>query len=95
MEEGIVIHDFVRVLAVNDHLGRMFGYAEQEVVGTDPFKLIQSSERGGVETRGRTWRRSSARRWRCAPTAAFSRSSFAAAPSPIKDSRRALCAYAT
>jgi len=49
-EEGIVIHDFARVLAVNDHLGKMFGYAEQDIVGADPFKLIQSSERAGVES---------------------------------------------
>jgi len=50
-EEGIVIHDFAQVLAVNDHLGKMFGYAEQDIVGTDPFRLIQSSERhAGVES---------------------------------------------
>jgi PAS domain S-box-containing protein len=49
MEEGIVIHDFARVLAVNDHLGRMFGYTELNIVGADPFKLIPSSERNANE----------------------------------------------
>lgn len=48
-EEGIVIHDFVRVLAVNDHLGKMFGYAEKDIVGTDPFKLLLTGERLTVE----------------------------------------------
>jgi PAS domain S-box-containing protein len=43
-EEGIVIHDFVRVLAVNSHLGRMFGYAEADIVGADPFRLIVPTE---------------------------------------------------
>ncbi len=37
-EEGIVIHDFKRILAVNSHWSRMFGYAENRVEGTDPFK---------------------------------------------------------
>ena len=48
-EEGIVIHDFVRVLAVNSHLGRMFGYAEEEIVGADPFKLLLTGERLAIE----------------------------------------------
>jgi two-component system, cell cycle sensor histidine kinase and response regulator CckA len=34
----------VRVLAVNNHLGRMFGYAEADIVGADPFRLILSTE---------------------------------------------------
>jgi PAS domain S-box-containing protein len=48
-EEGIVIHDFVRVLAVNSHLGTMFGYAEEEIVGADPYRLILTGERLAVE----------------------------------------------
>jgi len=48
-EDGIVIHDFMRVLAVNNHLCRMFGYAEADIVGADPFKLIQSTERVSAE----------------------------------------------
>ena len=48
-EEGIVIHDFVRVLAVNSHLGRMFGYAEEEIIGADPYKLILASGRLAIE----------------------------------------------
>jgi PAS domain S-box-containing protein len=48
-EEGIVIHDFVRVLAVNNHLGKMFGYAEDDIVGADPFKLIVSTDRGPTQ----------------------------------------------
>jgi PAS domain S-box-containing protein len=48
-EEGIVIHDLVRVLAVNSHLGNMFGYNEADIVGADPFKLIVSTERVSTE----------------------------------------------
>jgi len=48
-EEGIVIHDFERILAVNSHLGRMFGYDEADIVGADPFKLILSTERVSAE----------------------------------------------
>lgn len=36
-EEGIVIHDFVRILAVNDHWTRMFGYPEDQAIGADPL----------------------------------------------------------
>jgi PAS domain S-box-containing protein len=48
-EEGIVIHDLVRVLAVNSHLGKMFGYAEEDIVGADPFKLLLTGERLATE----------------------------------------------
>src|SRR6201996_3905521 len=49
-EEGMVIHDFGRILAVNKHLSRMFGYAEKDIVGADPFKLIQTNDSAGVQT---------------------------------------------
>jgi PAS domain-containing protein len=44
-EEGILIHDFVRILAVNSHFGKMFGYAEEDIVGTNPFKLVLAGDR--------------------------------------------------
>jgi PAS domain S-box-containing protein len=48
-EEGIIIHDFVRVLAVNSHLGKMFGYAEDDMIGADPFKLLLTGEQLKIE----------------------------------------------
>jgi len=37
------------VLAVNDHLGKMFGYAEEDIIGADPFKLLVTGERLVIE----------------------------------------------
>ena len=48
-EEGVVIHDYEHVLAVNAYFGRMFGYADDQIIGTNPFAFIVSRDRGAIE----------------------------------------------
>ncbi len=47
-EEGIVIHDFKRILAVNSHWARMFGYPQDQTIGADPFSFMAPDERISV-----------------------------------------------
>lgn len=44
-EEGVVIHDFERVLAANSHFAHMFGYPEEQIEGTNPFAFIAPEKR--------------------------------------------------
>jgi len=48
-DEGIVIHDFARVLAVNSRWLRMFGYTEDQILGADPLAFLATEERVSVE----------------------------------------------
>jgi PAS domain S-box-containing protein len=48
-EEGIVIHNFVRILAVNSHWTRMFGYEEELIIGADPLTFVVSGERISIQ----------------------------------------------
>jgi two-component system sensor histidine kinase UhpB len=48
-EEGVVIHDHKQVLAANEHLARMFGYAPGQLEGTDPFALVTPIDRVPME----------------------------------------------
>jgi PAS domain S-box-containing protein len=48
-EEGVVIHDYHRMLAANAQFARMFGYSEDSVLDVHPFGFIASQERAGIE----------------------------------------------
>ncbi len=47
-DEGIVIHDYKRMLAANNHFCRMFGYSESTIEGSDPFAFIAPDQRGAI-----------------------------------------------
>ena len=47
-DEGIVIHDYKRILAANSHFCRMFGYSEDNIEGTDPFAFIAPDQRAVI-----------------------------------------------
>jgi PAS domain S-box-containing protein len=49
-EEGIVIHDFQRILASNAHFPTMFGYAADRIEGMNPFALIAPTDRIPIES---------------------------------------------
>ncbi|MDB5397433.1 MAG: response receiver sensor histidine kinase response regulator, partial [Rhodospirillales bacterium] len=49
-EEGIVIHDYKRVLAANNHFPRMFGYAADQIEGMDPFAFVAPINRIPIES---------------------------------------------
>lgn len=51
--EGVIIHDLVRILAVNDQFARMFGSTVERIVGSDPFRFVVPEDRGEVEARAR------------------------------------------
>ena len=48
-EEGVVIHDYEKVLAANSYFGRMFGYADDAIIGADPFSFIAIEDRAAVQ----------------------------------------------
>jgi PAS domain S-box-containing protein len=49
-EEGIVIHDFQRILASNAHFPTMFGYNAGQIEGMNPFTFIAATDRIPIES---------------------------------------------
>jgi PAS domain S-box-containing protein len=39
-DDGIAIHDFKRILAINGRLSGMFGYVDADMIGADPFSFF-------------------------------------------------------
>jgi PAS domain S-box-containing protein len=48
-DEGVFIHDRERVLAANDQLARMFGYAPGQVEGMNPFAFVTPIDRVPID----------------------------------------------